>query len=546
LAGGILGWLAVSAAPPGPLPTAAVDLSGYGKVLYVDQALGDDIKGVGSVAKPLASISAALEAAGRPTAAGRVAVLVSRGRFQEPTLALKAHVDLFGGFAAPGGGRDVLLHASQWDGAGQQRIAFGADNARVDGFHFVNGSVRGKGAALLCDGTSPTIVNCVFTGNRTLRPVPWHPALLHETAHDGGGIMCLNGAAPRIEHCLFYANTTDCGRGAALASDRGARPHVAGNVFANNRAGLDDPMRSSDGGAVSYFDHSAGVFEDNIVVANEALTRNDAGGVFVALWSAPRIRRNVFVANEGGDDAGGLFLGGQEHRYDAPLDPYPATGDFNILVERNVFVGNTNSARNSGAMRITMETRARLVHNVIAENAGGFYLQRSEITADQNTVWQDWRFVEDKASLGPSRFTGNILKGPFGPVEARVTFAGNMAEAAVPGGPHRPVADVFLDDAVRGELADLRFDPVTMTTTLVTREPLPAGGDDYTGRAVRATDNLGKGGQWRVIARASGREIVLWGRLDAVTKAPKYFEILRTFTPKPGVPAGLGARLGSS
>jgi hypothetical protein len=131
-------------------------------------------------------------------------------------------------------------------------------------------------------------------------------------------------------------------------------------------------------------------------------------------------------------------------------------------------------------------------------------------------------------------------------VEARVTFAGNMAEAAVPGGPHRPVADVFLDDAVRGELADLRFDPVTMTTTLVTREPLPAGGDDYTGRAVRATDNLGKGGQWRVIARASGREIVLWGRLDAVTKAPKYFEILRTFTPKPGVPAGLGARLGSS
>jgi hypothetical protein len=37
-----------------------------------------------------------------------------------------------------------------------------------------------------------------------------------------------------------------------------------------------------------------------------------------------------------------------------------------------------------------------------------------------------------------------------------------------------------------------------MTTMLVTREPLPAGGD-YARRAIRATDNLAKGGQWRVI-----------------------------------------------
>jgi hypothetical protein len=36
---------------------------------------------------------------------------------------------------------------------------------------------------------------------------------------------------------------------------------------------------------------------------------------------------------------------------------------------------------------------------------------------------------------------------------------------------------------------------------------------------------------------------VIWGRLDAVTKAPKHFEILRTFTPKPDAPAHLGARV---
>jgi hypothetical protein len=530
-----------AAVVPGPAAAPPVELSAYRVVLHVDAARGDDIKGDGSRQRPFAGVVAAIEAAGRPDAGARVAVLVSTGHYRQPTLALKPHVDLYGGFASPGGARDVYRHATVLDGEGRQRIAFGADHARIDGFHFVDGQVRGKGAALLCDGTSPTVTHCIFRGNRTLIPVPWNPPLLHETAHDGGAVMLLNGAAPRIEHCLFYSNTTECGRGAALAADRGARPRVVANVFANNRAGLDDPMRSSDGGAVSYFDGSGGVFEDNVVVANESLTRNDAGGVFVALWSAPALRRNLIVANEGGDDAGGLFLGGQEHRYDAPLDSYPPADRFEILVEGNLFVGNSNTSRNSGAMRVTMESRARFQDNVIAENAGGFYLQRSEVVAERNTVWQEWRFVEDKPTLGPSRFAGNILKGPADSVEARVTFSGNMAGEGVPGGPHRPVEDVFLADGLRGELTDLRFDPATLTTVLTTKERLPDG-VDLAGRAIKLGDNLARGGQWRVVARASGTELVLWGRLDAVTKAPAYFEVLRTFTPKPGVPAGLGAR----
>ena len=527
---------------PGPNAASAVDTADYARVLHVSGASGDDIKGNGTLAKPFASVTRALELSGRTSADASVAILVAKGRYTEPTFALKPHVDLYGGFEAPGGARDIYRHASILDGGGVVRIAIGGDHARIDGFHFTNGRVRGKGAALFCDGTSPTIANCVFTNNRTLIPDPWVPPLLHETANDGGAIMCLNGAAPRIEHNLFYDNSTECGRGGALAADQAANAIIVSNVFANNRAGLADPMRSSDGGAISIFRWSRGELSNNVVVANEALTRNDAGGVFVALWSDPVIRGNVIVANESGDDAGGLFLGGQEHRYDAPLDEYPPAEKFNILVEGNVFVGNVNSSRNSGAMRVTMESRATFTRNIIAENMGGFYLQRSEITAGRNTVWQEWRFLEDKPTLGPSRFTGNVLKGPTDAVESeRVTFAGNMAPADTPGGPHLPVEDIFLADGVRGALTDLQFDPVTFTTTLTTKEPLPAG-VDVSGRPIRMSDNLSKGGQWRVIARAAGNEIVVWGRLDAVTKAPVFFDILRTFTPKPGAPAGLGAR----
>ena len=520
--------------------TAAVNLEDYQSVLHVSAAAGDDVLGDGSVARPYASLTHALEQAGRPAADERVAILLAQGDYAEPTIALKARVDIYGGFETPGGERDIHRHATRLDGGETNRIAYVTGDTRLDGLWLVNGRVRGQGAALHIDGTSPAITNCLFVNNRTLIPPAWDPPLLHETANDGGAIACLNGAAPRIEHCLFYDNSTECGRGAAVSAVQSA-PILRHNVFANNRAGLTDPMRSSDGGAVSFFNHAAGEFSGNVVVANEALTKNDAGGVFVALWSDPVIEGNAIVANTSGDDAGGLFLGGQEHRYDAPLDAYPRAEEFTIKVTRNVFVGNANGARNSGAMRVTMESRAHFSHNLVTGNAGGFYLQRSEINAERNTIWQDWKFVEDKPSLGPSRFTGNILQGPAGSIEARVTFEHNMAEDTVPGGPHLAVADVFRDDGVSGELTELVFDPRTCTTTVTTREALPADAA-LAGRPIRLGDNP-NGGQWRVVARAGGNEIVLWGRLEAVTKAPKYFSVLRTFTLKPDAPANVGAVL---
>jgi parallel beta-helix repeat protein len=190
-------------------------------------------------------------------------------------------------------------------------------------------------------------------------------------------------------------------------------------------------MRSSDGGAVSIFNWSGGVFKGNVVVANRALTENDAGGVFIALWSSIDFVDNTVVGNHAGDDAGGLFVGGQEHRYGVPLDAYPPADQFKVLVKGNTFVGNENPNENSGAMRITMESRVILSNNIIAENKGGMYLQRSEISATNNTVWQDYRFIEYKEGLGPSRFEGNILKGPVDAFEAPVTFKGNMGDPVI-------------------------------------------------------------------------------------------------------------------
>jgi hypothetical protein len=535
---------AQAARPPAAGPQSpGVDLAGYAMVRYVDAGRGDDSSGNGSVEKPWASLPYALERIGSPAAGKRAALLVAAGTYAQPTLALKPRVDLYGGFAsfAPSiGARDVYRHATVLDGNELYRIAFAADDMRVDGFHFVRGRVRGKGAALHCDGVSPVIANCVFARNRTQIPHPWNPRLLHETANDGGAVFAANGAAPLIEHCLFIDNTTECGRGGALAADRRAAPRILWSVFANNRSGIDDPMRSSDGGAVSFFDWSGGEVRGCVISANAALTRNDAGGIFVALWSSPRIAGNLIVANAAGDDAGGLFIGGQEHRYGEPLDAYPSAERYNVRVEGNVLVGNTNTARNSGATRVTMEARAAWIDNVIAENHGGFYLQRSEIVAERNTVWQDWRFVEDKASLGPSRLIGNILRGPLGgPLEVRATLSRNMAEASAGGADRLEVADVFENDGLAGKILGIRYDAASFSTIVTLQEPLPR---DSLGDRV-AGFGRGASAQWRVIRHAAGREVSVWGRLEPETNAATDFTVLRTFTLKPDAPAGVGARV---
>ncbi|MCB1123126.1 MAG: right-handed parallel beta-helix repeat-containing protein [Verrucomicrobiae bacterium] len=526
-------WLLADVGPQ----SSKVDLALYSRVSYVDQRLGDDVTGDGSKAKPWASIIHALEHSGMARETAPVAILVSQGRYQQPTFVLRSHVELYGGFKTPGGKRDVMAFASILDGQGDRRILFGNDHARLDGFHLVDARVRGKGAAILCDGVSPVIANCVFINNRTLIPVPWSPPLIHETAHDGGAIMVLNGATPRILNNYFYNNSTECGRGGALAVDLRANPLVNNNVFANNRAGLDDTMRSSDGGAVSWFDWSGGELSGNVIVANTALGNNDAGGVFIALWASPKVSSNIFVSNLSTDDAGGLFIGGQEHRYDAPLDPYPSKDRFNVLVQDNVFVGNRNSSDNSGAMRVTMESRAHFIGNLVTENYGGMYLQRSEIVAENNTVWQDWKFVEDKENLGPSYFTGNILKGPVGPVEARVTFKGNMVESKVKDSNRIQVSDIFIQDAVSGEIESVTFDWNTCTTTLKTTRNLPG---NLVNRPVRLSQDH-DGGQWRVIKSSQGNELVVWGALKTTTGGIGAFDVLRTFTPKDTAPAGIGA-----
>ena len=485
--------------------TTPVDLTNYTRILHVSTTTGSDSTGTGTPESPYASITQALaatEAAAEAAATAseratnRTAILIAAGTYQTRNLTLKPNVDLYGGFAPTNWSRDIQAHRTILDARAEGRVLTTANtanttattNPRLDGLHIHNGLIRGPGGGILIDGTAPVLSNNVFTQNATQTPADWAPKYLHETAHDGGAIYCRNGGAPEIRNNLILANTTETGRGAGIAFDHNCDGLIADNVLIGNIAGTADPMRSSDGGGISIFNHSSPEISGNVVLHNQALHNNDGGGIFVAYWSSAKVRNNVIVANHGGDDGGGLFVGGQEHRYDRPFDPMPSAEDFFVEVTGNRFFGNTNPSRNSGATRITMESRGRVAGNVAALN-NGFYLQRSELEVTDNTILEDTLLIETKEGLEPTRFSNNIVTGSL-ESDGTATVTASLFRDGAAGEGNTAGQPEFLEDGKELQVLGTSYSASNHQTQVDVSALLSP--DDLTGRVVVSGNDLGR------------------------------------------------------
>lgn len=510
--------------------TTPINLGDYQIIRYVSQSKGSDSGGDGSKEKPWASLGHALSQGRDAGPANRIAILVGAGTYRGSTLVMKSYVDLCGGFDPVAWKRDIWAFRSVLEGEGVRRVAVGADHARLDGFVLTGGKLRGKGGAMLCEGVSPVLSNNIFSENGTLTPAPWKPKQIHENANDGGAIACLSGGSPRIENNLFVRNTTETGRGGAVACHDKASPTILRNVFVDNEAGLKDAMRSSDGGAISVFDHSNPQIRDNVIADNQASGKNDGGGIFVALWSSPEIVGNLVVGNLCTDDAGGIFLGGQEHRYGVPLDPVPPMDKFLIQVEGNLIVGNANPNRNSGAMRVTMESRATLVNNIVARNSGGVYLQRSEIVLRNKTILDSVQFAEEKETVGPGNLVNNIFWGGLD-LKATATVAHCDANQALAGTGNLNSDPLLTDDGRRQSVRAVAYDNQRFVTTLELLPDAALQTNELVGRPLRF------GERWVVVKSNSDTNILVWGDLaKSALPALGEFEVPPTWRLRAGSP----------
>ena len=504
----LFAFTAAAAAQEAGPRTQKVEGNKYSKIYYVSATKGSDTTGNGSINKPWKSITFALSSINDASQGKQYAIEVAEGKYDEPTIQLKKFVDIYGGFNADKWDRDIFTYETVLEGSGKHRIALGNDNTRIDGFTFRGGTVRGDGGAILCKSVSPTISNNFFRTNKTLGPENWHPKFWHEKANDGGAICCSDGATAVIVNNVFYKNETENGRGAGIALNNKCGGEIFNNVFIKNVSGLNDPSRSSDGGAVSVFNWSHPLIEGNIIIDNKSLTHNDAGGVWVALWSSAVVSKNVFLDNESGDDAGALFVGGQEHRYDRPLDTMPPKDKFFVTIDRNIFMGNRNPSNNSGVTRFTMESRGKFSNNLCAYN-NGVYFQRCEAEIVNNTMMENLLLIETKFDLKGNQVYNNIMWGGMH-VDAPAVFENNDSKEPVKGKGNISADPGFKNDAFQIIPHSTAYDPFRFITTVFV-SGAKYKKDELKGRIIKAGDT------WGVVKSNSAENIEVWNDLSGHT-----------------------------
>jgi hypothetical protein len=324
------------------------------------------------------TVAGALAAVTDASPTKRYAILVAAGTYNELRIAMKPHVDLYGGFAAGDWKvRDVYRHAAILDAQKKGPVVVGADHARLDGFVVTGGEQDAHGGGIVCDGVSPTIVNNVIVGNKTRKPKIGE-GLGKQVAHEGAGIALLSGSRAYVSNNLIGENTTEVGNGAGITARGNVRAKILRNVFCNNVAGVkDDQMfhgkvgsRSSPGGAIACSAASSPQISFNVIVLCSAPINNDAGGIWVEGNSMPPINYNWIVGNTSGDDGGGIYVMGNLY-YDEEGKRHDSSPDGPVAIEDNLIAGNNTVRGGPGGVRVSRWGRVDLRRNVIVGNEKG-------------------------------------------------------------------------------------------------------------------------------------------------------------------------------
>ena len=222
----------------------------------------------------------------------------------------------------------------------------------LEGFTIIDGQNGG----IFCDGTSPTITDCIITRNASSSdgggiycdndsdPSISNCTISDNTAaYDGGGIYCANGSDPSIEDCNITANTsqwygggiyadnsspivTDCnisrnesdfgGGGIYCGSNSNSsiinstiRDNTAdywgGGIYCydsspliNNCLIIDNSVDSWDGGGI-YCDNASPTITNCTIADNSAADNGGIGGGICCYdLSEPVVRDNIFSNNE--------------------------------------------------------------------------------------------------------------------------------------------------------------------------------------------------------------------------------------------------------
>ena len=194
---------------------------------------GDDTTGDGSQGNPWRTITKALSQA---TSGGTVHA--DLGNYPE-NIQWKIAVTI------QGSGANVTTISGTDGGAVVDANNLGS-SAKLDGFTITNGSAGYGGGIFIYDNSSPTISNCIITGN--------------SASVYGGGILIYDNSSPTIINCLITENSAASGGG--IAAFYSPYPTVINSTITGNSA--------TDGGGIASLVYSSPTITNSIIYGNTA------------------------------------------------------------------------------------------------------------------------------------------------------------------------------------------------------------------------------------------------------------------------------------
>ena len=270
------------------------------------------------------------------------------------------------------------------------------ENSIVQGFTITNG-IAPEGGAIYCSQSSPTLMNCVFRGNKGTNddsgggaiynhycsPTVINCTFIENEAYPSaafGGAIHNDASSPTLTNCTFINN--DTWSGGAIYNSNNSNPILTNCTFTTNTA--------SRGGAVSSV-NSSPTLVDCIFTGNSAFY----GGGISNRAGNQKLVNCSFIGNVASVGGGAVWNSGAVDVVflNCMFSGNAADGDTGGAIESNTAfqtLFNCTFSENTGAIEIYDYSVLKMQNCIVADDKGRLYFESGNVVEIDYCCIQDW------------------------------------------------------------------------------------------------------------------------------------------------------------
>ena len=201
----------------------------------------------------------------------------------------------------------------------------GADDAVIKNLIITKEGVSWSGSGVYISSCSPTIMNCLITGNNVTsnsggggiycnnsEPTIIDCTIVNNSSVARGGGVSLFSSDAVITNCTIANNESEDTGGGGIACYNNSNPQIVSCIITGNTTGPSFALNSFGGGIYCYENSNPTITDctisNNSALTGESNTQGSGGGIACREDSSPTITSCTITNNIAQDFGGGLFI----------------------------------------------------------------------------------------------------------------------------------------------------------------------------------------------------------------------------------------------